>query len=108
MEIKADDGLWKYLHQKSCKTIQEAAELKISLAVDYGIEDAFIVAYKDGRRIPLSEAGVTSSAIENIEPTKVLLTDKSAIKFKVQIGSYKNQLPTEVLTLFMKMKWLLN
>jgi hypothetical protein len=104
MEIKADDGLWKYLHQKSSKTIQEAAELKITLAVDYGIEDAFIVAYKDGRRIPLSEAGVVSSSVENIQPKKSVRTNKSAVKFKVQIGSYKNQLPTDVLTLFMKMK----
>jgi len=104
MEIKADDGLWKYLHAKSSKTMKEAAQLKINLAIDYGVEDAFIVAYKDGKRIPLSQAGVETSAKENIKPTSDKKYDKAAIKFKVQIGTYKNQLPTEVLSKFMEME----
>ncbi len=103
MEIKANDGLWKYLYTGSFKTVQDAARTKIDLAIDYGVEDAFIVAYKDGKRITLSEAGVISSGKENITPTKAKNYDKSDVKFKVQIGSYKNQLPTEVLSKFMSM-----
>ena len=102
MEIKADDGLWKYLYSGSFKTMQEAATKKIDLAIDYGVEDAFIVAYKDGKRIPLAAAGVESSANENIKKTDDKRYDKEAIKFKVQIGSYKNQLPIEVLSMFME------
>ena len=103
MEIKADDGLWKYLYTGSFKTMQEAAGKKIDLAVDYGVEDAFIVAYKDGKRIPLSQAGVESSAVENIKSSEEETYDKAEIKFKVQIGSYSNQLPTEVLSKFMEL-----
>ncbi len=104
MEIKADDGLWKYLYTGSFRTVEEAAKTKISLAVDYGVEDAFIVSYKDGKRISLSEAGVISSQKENIKSTNAKKYDKSEVKFKVQIGSYKNQLPTEVLSKFMSME----
>ncbi|MFB0924258.1 MAG: SPOR domain-containing protein, partial [Vicingaceae bacterium] len=104
MEIKADDGLWKYLHTSSFKTVKDAAVMKIDLAIDYGVEDAFIVAYKDGKRISLSKVGVEISGEENITPTKEMKFDKTAVKFKVQIGSYKNQLPTEVLSTFMEME----
>ena len=103
MEIKADDGLYKYLYAQSYKTIEEAANRKLDLAVDYGVKDAFIVAYKDGKRIPLSEAGVTSSVPENIKSNDKVY-DKNFIKFKVQIGTYKNQLPTEVLSKFMEIE----
>jgi len=104
MEIKADDGLWKYLYTGSFKTMQDAARKKIDLAVDYGVEDAFIVAYKDGKRISLTKAGIESSAVENIKPSNDTKYNKADVKFKVQIGSYKNQLPTEVLSKFMEME----
>ena len=68
MEIKADDGLWKYLYTESFTSMEDAAGKKIDLAIDYGVEDAFIVAYKDGKRISLTQAGVESSAVENIKP----------------------------------------
>lgn len=104
MEIRADDGLWKYLYTGSFKTMEDAARMKIDLAIDYGVEDAFIVAYKDGKRISLVQAGIESSAVENIKPDNDKKYDKSAINFKVQIGTYKNQLPTEVLSMFMEME----
>ena len=104
MEIKADDGLWKYLYTQSFKTMEDAAGKKIDLAIDYGVEDAFIVAYKDGKRIPLTQAGVETSAVENIKPSSNKKYVKEDISFKVQIGSYKNQLPTEVLSKFMEIE----
>jgi hypothetical protein len=104
MEIKADDGLYKYLYTGSFKTMEEAAMKKIDLAIDYGVKDAFIVAYKDGKRIPLTEAGVESSSLENIPNKEDKKYEKSNIKFKVQIGTYKNQLPTEVLSKFMEIE----
>jgi cell division protein FtsN len=103
MEIKADDGLYKYLYTGSFKTVEEAAGTKIGLAIDYGVKDAFIVAYKDGKRISLQDAGVNSTAVEMDLPKESKGFDKAKIKFKVQIGSYKNQLPTEVLSRFMEL-----
>jgi hypothetical protein len=103
LEIKSDDGLWKYLHKKSFKTAKEAAEFKNKLATDYGVEDGFIVAYNDGKRISLSEAGFKPALIQKIQPSSSKEYDKAAVKFKVQIGSFKNKLPTDVLSLFMKL-----
>ena len=102
MEIKGDDGLWKYLYTGSFKTVEEAATKKIDLAIDFGVKDAFIVAYKNGKRIKLKDAGVSTTAKENDVKNTAIKYDKNAIKFKVQIGSYKNQLPIEVLSKFME------
>lgn len=103
MVIKGSDGLYKYLYSKSFKTVQEAANTKIGLALDYGVKDAFVVAYKGGKRIKLKDAGVQTTQKENIKPTTEKTYDKEKIRFKVQIGSYKNQLPTEVLSKFMEL-----
>lgn len=103
IELKADDGLYKYIAPGSYATIEEAAKQKINLALDNGIKDAFVVAYQGGKRITLKEAGVLSAAQESIK-TQTKTLDKNQIVFKVQIGSYKNQLPVEVLTKFMTIK----
>ena len=103
MEIKADDGLYKYLYSGSYPTMEEAAAKKVDLAIDFGVKDAFIVAYKGGKRIPLTEAGVkTTQKEDDIRMSENKTYDKSAIRFKVQVGLYKNQLPTEVLTKFIQ------
>jgi len=103
MEIKADDGLYKYLYSASYKTMEEAAAKKVDLAIDYGVKDAFIVAYKSGKRISLTDAGVkTTQKEEGIRETESVTYDKTAIRFKVQVGLYKNQLPTEVLSKFIE------
>ena len=104
IEIKADDGLYKYLYTGSFKTIEEAANKKLDLAIDYGVKDAFIVAYKDGKRISLEAAGVTSAVKEKGIEKKEDNLNKANVKFQVQIGSYKEQLPTEVLSKFMEIK----
>ena len=84
--------------------MQEAADKKLDLALTYSVKDAFIVAYKDGKRIPLNAAGVNTTQVEtDIKEHKAVNYDKSNITFKVQIGIYKNQLPTEVLTKFMEL-----
>lgn len=103
MVIKGTDGLYKYLYSKSFTTVEDAARKKIDLAIDYGVQDAFVVAYKGGKRIKLKDAGVNTTQNENIKPTSEKAYDKEKIRFKVQIGSYKNQLPTEVLSKFMEL-----
>ena len=104
MEIKGDDGLWKYLYTGSFESIEEAARKKIDLAIDFGVNDAFIVAYENGKRIKLKDAGVNTTANESDIKNTTTTYDKKAIKFKVQIGSYKNQLPIEVLSKFMEIE----
>jgi hypothetical protein len=37
------------------KTYEEAAKLKVELIQNYGLKDAFIVAFKNGKKVPVSE-----------------------------------------------------
>lgn len=100
IEIKGDDGLYKYLIDQSYRTMKGAALRKVDLVVDYGIKDAYVVAYKKGRRVSLRDAGVSSAPIEEILVNKY---DKEAVRFSVQVGIYKDQLPIEMLSLFMSL-----
>ena len=105
MEVRADDGLWKYMFGKSYKTIDAAAGGKIDLAIDYGVQDAFIVAYKDGKRISLTQARkIQAKGDEGASSSVIKKINKKDVSFKVQVGTYKNQLPTDVLSKLMQLE----
>ena len=57
IEIKTDDGLYKYM-TGAYTSMDEAAKRKIEMLTN-GYPGAFIAAYKDGKRITLEEAGAT-------------------------------------------------
>lgn len=105
LEIKGNDGLYKYVYNKSFNSMEEAATSKVDLLVEYGLTDAYIVAYNSGERISLKEAGVNTTAEEKdfIQPTNTSTNNKE-VKLKIQLGIYKNQLPIEVLSKFMELE----
>lgn len=96
--ITTEDGLTKYL-TGSFSNFNDAAKHKVNLLLK-GYTGAFIVAYKNGKRVPLSEAGATIAPKEknvDIDDTKAINTiDKSQIRFKIQIGAFKNEPPAEI------------
>ncbi len=90
LELKTDDGFFHY-STRGFKTIQGAANLRADLVLD-GYGDAFITAYKDGKRIPLSatKATMQTSEKENLsENITFSSVDKSQIMFKVQLGALR-------------------
>lgn len=90
LEMKGEDGYFHY-STKGFKTIYGAAGLRADLVVE-GYGDAFITAYKDGKRIPLSatKATVESKAKENLNDNVAFSSvDKSQISFKVQLGALR-------------------
>ncbi len=90
VELKSEDELYRYA-TKGYKTIHETANLRADLVVE-GYNDAFITAYKDGKRIPLSSTKATmeSKEKEDLSDTKAFSTiDKSFITFKVQLGALR-------------------
>jgi len=90
LEMKGEDGYFHY-STKGFKTIEGAAGLRADLVVE-GYGDAFITAYKDGRRIPLSatKATVQSKEKENLNDNVAFSSvDKSQISFKVQLGALR-------------------
>ncbi len=90
LELKGEDGYFHY-STKGFKTIEGAAGLRADLVVE-GYGDAFITAYKEGRRIPLSatKATVQSKEKENLSDNVAFSSvDKSQISFKVQLGALR-------------------
>lgn len=90
LELKTDDNYYRYT-TKGFKTIQGAANLKANLVLE-GYSDAFITAYKDGKRIPMSETKATMETNEKEDindNSNFSSVDKSLISFKVQLGALR-------------------
>jgi hypothetical protein len=90
LELKGDDGLYHYM-TKGYKTIQHAANTRADLVVD-GYGDAFITAYKNGKRIALNTTNATMQTKEKENLTEIKSfssIDKSLISFKIQLGALR-------------------
>jgi hypothetical protein len=101
---EGDDDLFRY-YSGSSNEKSKAAEHRIAL-LEMGYEGSFIVAFKDGKRIKLSEANFdvidTSKDVitDSAEPTGSVVR-RELIRFRVQVGEYSGNVPTEVLDLYL-------
>ncbi|MES2593388.1 MAG: hypothetical protein V4608_16010 [Bacteroidota bacterium] len=107
IEIKTDDGLYKYM-TGSFTSFDAAAKHKVEMLLN-GYPGAFIAAYKDGKRITLQEAGATLSEKTETtpEPADNNVTsgaNKKLVKFKVQVGVFKNNPPDSKLAIYSKLR----
>lgn len=90
LELKSDENYYRYA-TKGFRTIEAAAALKADLVVE-GYGDAFITAYKDGKRVAMNttKATVVTTEKENLnENTTFSSVDKTLITFKVQLGGLR-------------------
>jgi hypothetical protein len=94
IELKTEDNYHKYVTE-SYPDLKTAMLKRAELVID-GYADAFVTAYKNGKRISLAEAGATfenktDAANEDLSESKNKKSalDKSFVIFKVQIGSLK-------------------
>jgi hypothetical protein len=107
IEIKTEDGLYKYL-TGSFTTFDAAAKHKVEMLLK-GYNGAFIAAYKDGKRISLVEAGATmpkKGEAEVSDSSAVNGANKSLVVFKVQVGVFKNEPPADKQEQYNKVKGL--
>ncbi|MCW3070115.1 MAG: hypothetical protein JWO44_5 [Bacteroidetes bacterium] len=97
IEIKTEDGLYKYL-TGSFTNFDEAAKHKVDMLLK-GYTGAFIAAYKDGKRVSLAEAGATmpkkGEEPEVSDSSAVNGANKTLVIFKVQVGVFKNEPPAD-------------
>lgn len=102
IEIKTDDGLYKYM-TGSFTTFDAAAKHKVEMLLK-GYNGAFIAAYKDGKRISLTEAGATmpkkGEDTEIPDSSAVNGANKNLVVFKVQVGVFKNEPPADKQVIF--------
>jgi cell division septation protein DedD len=94
IELKTDDGYYKYVTE-SFGNLERAMVAKADVVLE-GYSDAFVAAYKDGKRISLSDAGATyvdknDAKKEELNEAKNTTgaIDKSLVSFRVQIGALK-------------------
>ncbi len=103
IELKTEDGLYKYMSESS-SSIQDALKLKDDL-IKKGYNGAFVVAYKDNKRVQLSavSGGIIKKNEDFTEPkTPKSAIDKNQVFFKVQIGAFINDPPEDVMRNFKK------
>jgi cell division septation protein DedD len=90
LELKTGDS-YRYV-TKGFKTIEEAASVRADLVIQ-GYSDAFVTAYKDGKRIPMSQTKATvtnKNYKEDLSEDKMFSSvDKKLVSFKVQLGPLK-------------------
>lgn len=87
VELKTDGDVYRYA-TKGFKTMQGAANLKATLLLE-GYGDAFITAYKDGKRIAMNTTSATMETTEKEDINKLesfSSIDKSLVTFKIQLG----------------------
>ncbi len=120
IEIKTENGLYTY-SVGSFTAYSDAVASKTELAAG-GYPDAFVKAYRNGKRITLAEAGAAYVKPVNNEPAPKednkqapkeaaavapvnkdgAAINKKDIKFKVQLGVYKGTPPMSIRSKFKK------
>ena len=104
--IKGEDGLYRFF-SGSYTDKSEAASHKVDLSLS-GYNDAFLVAFQNGKRITLKEAGfeVNENFKENLEISSKASEnpiDPEMVRFRVQVGAFKEKVPDDILASFKKL-----
>lgn len=92
IELITPDGYFRYV-SAGYKTLNEALTHRVDLVLE-GYPDAFVTAYRAGKRIPLAEAGATfvnKNEKEDLNESNIKTgtIDKNLVTFKVQLGTLK-------------------
>ena len=102
--IKGDDGLWRY-YSGTFNSKDEAARHRVNI-IEEGYNGSFLVAYRNGKRLTLREAGYdvnpnyNDTNKESSEETEGVI-NAELIKFKIQVGAFENKIPLDILDLYL-------
>ncbi len=93
--LKGDDGLTHY-YTGSFTDVNEAAKHKVNMLLK-GFDGAFLVAFKDGKRVSLKQAGARLTGTENLKSMPQGAISKDAIRYRVQVGTFAGNVPSDVM-----------
>lgn len=93
--IEGDDGLTRY-YTGSFTDVNPAAKHKVDMLMK-GFKGAFLVAFRNGRRVSLKEAGARLTGPEDLRSTPVGGIDKSLIRYRVQVGTFAGNVPMDIM-----------
>ncbi len=89
--VSGDDGLTRY-YSGSFKDMNEAARHKVQLLLQ-GFEGAFLVAFRDGKRISLKEAGAETTGPEDLRSIPSGSINKDLLRYRVQVATFAGNVP---------------
>ena len=103
--VKGDDNLYRYF-TGAFSDKSAAAMHKVNMSTN-GYNGSFIVAFKDGERISLADAGfeVNPDFDDDVEMDTVATANAvnaALISFRVQVGAYMEKIPTDVLDMYLE------
>jgi hypothetical protein len=84
--IQGEDGLMRY-YTGSFTDVNQAADHKVKMLLQ-GFEGAFLVAFKQGKRVSMKEAGARLTGPEDLRNIPSGSVNKSVLRFRVQVGSF--------------------
>lgn len=93
--IKGEDGLTRY-YTGSFKEVNPAAEHKVQMLLR-GFQGAFLVAFRDGKRISMKDAGAKLTGPETLNNAPSGSIDKSKLRYRVQVGTFVGNIPMETM-----------
>ncbi|MCB0778571.1 MAG: hypothetical protein KDC03_03335 [Flavobacteriales bacterium] len=93
--LKGDDGLTRY-YTGSFTDVNQAARRKVDMLLQ-GFDGAFLVAFKEGRRVSLQEAGARLTRPEDLREIPLGSINKEHIRFRVQVGTFAGNVPTDIM-----------
>ena len=93
--LKGDDGLTRY-YTGSFKEVNPAAAHKVQMLLR-GFDGAFLVAFRDGKRIGMKEAGAKLTGPEDLRNAPSGSIDKSKLRYRVQVGTFVGNIPMETM-----------
>lgn len=94
--LKGNDGLTRY-YTGSFTDINEAAKHKVNMLLK-GFEGAFLVAFKDGKRVSITEAGAQLTGPENLNNIPLGSINTDNLHFRVQVGTFAGNVPMETMS----------
>lgn len=93
--LKGEDGLTRY-YTGSYKEVNPAAAHKVKMLMR-GFQGAFLVAFRDGKRISMKEAGAKLTGPEDLRNAPSGSIDKSKLRYRVQVGTFVGNVPMETM-----------
>lgn len=94
--IKGDDGLTRY-YTGAFRDVNMAAAHKVRMLLK-GFEGAFLVAFREGKRVSISEAGAQLTGPEDLRNLPASSINKELVRFRIQVGSFVGNVPMETMT----------
>ncbi|MEO8732811.1 MAG: SPOR domain-containing protein, partial [Flavobacteriales bacterium] len=93
VSVKGGDGLTRY-YVGSFTDVNAAARRKVDMVLK-GFDGAFLVAFKDGKRVSMQDAGAQLTGPEDLQDIHSDSVNTDNLTFRVQVGTYAGNVPMD-------------